>query len=205
MKIKLIGSIAEFFLVAIISFALCACTMSQQTRKETTFFLEKANLELPQCLSADYRELEISCHRLYSGEKIAVASREYDSEPHMQSFKKWTVLLPSNAKTGDKFYVSKDDVTISYSYGFSFNPGKSGCFGIFEKGEIEVISKNENNISIRLSGDVTMKRPLNRGTACGFIKLEKSIAATYTKYENLSPWDGKINKGASLTEETYPH
>lgn len=205
MQIKLIRSIFQVFLIAVICSALLACANNKHITQENTFFLSDVNIEYPLCLSADYSERELACHRLERGNRIAVAVREYDNKPHWQTFKKLTVFLPKNTKAGDKFHLPQDDIVIFYSLGLSFGPGKSGCFGVVEKGEVEVVSKDEYTIAIRLIGNPTMKRSLNLRDDCNLVQLDKLISAHYKKYEDLSPWDGKINKGASLTEETYPH
>lgn len=195
----------SLFQLVIFSLVLiCGC--SNTAANKASGFLTNAEKYQSNCEDIDYREKEISCHRLKAGNQFIIGYRSISkrSGSDSQGFEKLTIYSNTKLDPGHKYLIPNDGIEIFYSHGLSFMPGKGGCYGKAKSGFFEIANTDKNQIIVNLSMDFEMKSPLNYQGHCSFKKIIKSFEITTKNYNDLTPWDGQFDSPVNIIDETTP-
>lgn len=184
---------------------LCSCATQPLPEITSNFLVSNAMLAEPNCLDGDHKEQQVACHRLKPGSSTAVGFRKYQpNKTDMERFEKITVLFPNKVSTNTLIKIDNSNVFATYSFGLSYGPGKKGCVGLANSGNIRLIPQSANFIEIEIDAIIDMKSPSGWKNECGIQHIKQKFIATKREFDSLNTWEGKAIKGSSLITETHP-
>lgn len=190
------------FMSSTLFMASCGTTPLPST--ESIFFVENTSIDKEPCKKSDVKELEIACHRLVPFQtQLVIANRLYE-RGYEPAFTKLTISIPETATEGDSFNLPSSIATVFYSTGFSYMPGKSGCYGFAQSGTILIKRRTPEIINIEVNVNINTLSPLEWPGVCKTIRISRSYSADRKAYGELSAWDGVRGKNTDVIDERVP-
>jgi hypothetical protein len=117
-------------------------------------------------------------------------------------YRKLTVVLPHEARSGDVLLLEAGRVRAFLSYGSSAFAGKKGCYGQAAAGEVRVAKREKGRLVLAIEADFELMSPLEWAGECeGKARLDERLSANITDIQGLDAWMGRPASGDSPFEE----
>lgn len=200
------NAVRSRLLIALFLGLTCSgCTSLSGSHRSSTFYVSNANSDVAGCERSDFREVALACHRIVDGNNVVVALREYTAtKVENERYRKLTLILPPNLAEGDAFSFSEGDIRAFYSTGLSLRPGSTGCYGKAVSGSVDILSKSNDLMRLRINARFDLYSPAGWKDHCQQREFSYELNATRRSLGHLGAWEGVPAPADSLISEGSP-